>query len=51
MKYKNEVMKKILSVLALAVLAFVLFYLNLPVINYGFTGFVIYEIIKVTTFV
>ncbi|WP_188048824.1 hypothetical protein [Flavobacterium sp. GP15] len=32
-------MKKILSVLALAVVAFILFYINLPVINYGFTGF------------
>ena len=32
-------MKKILSLLALAVLGFVLFYINLPVINYGFTGF------------
>lgn len=32
-------MKKILSLLSLAVLAFVLFYINLPVINYGFTGF------------
>lgn len=32
-------MKKILSLLFLAVLAFVLFYINLPVINYGFTGF------------
>ena len=32
-------MKKILSLLAFAVLAFVLFYINLPVLNYGFTGF------------
>ena len=32
-------MKKILSILALIVLGFVLFYINLPVINYGFTGF------------
>ena len=32
-------MKKILSILALVVLGFVLFYINLPVINYGFTGF------------
>ena len=39
MKYKKKVMKKILSVLALAVVAFILFYINLPVINYGFTGF------------
>ena len=39
MKYKKNVMKKILSLLALAVLGFVLFYINLPVINYGFTGF------------
>ena len=39
MRHKNKVMKKILSLLSLAVLAFVLFYINLPVINYGFTGF------------
>ncbi|MBP4140703.1 hypothetical protein J3S90_02690 [Flavobacterium sp. P4023] len=32
-------MKKILSVIALAIVAFILFYINLPVINYGFTGF------------
>ena len=32
-------MKKVLSILVLAVLAFILFYINLPVINYGFTGF------------
>ena len=39
MRHKKKVMKKILSLLSLAVLAFVLFYINLPVINYGFTGF------------
>lgn len=39
MRHKKKVMKKILSLLSLAVLVFVLFYINLPVINYGFTGF------------
>jgi hypothetical protein len=34
-------MKKIFSIVFLLLLGFLLFYINLPVINYGFTGFAI----------
>lgn len=40
-------MKKIFSIVFLLLLGFLLFYINLPVINYGFTGFTIIVLLLV----
>ncbi|MFV8344786.1 hypothetical protein [Flavobacterium sp. ZB4P13] len=40
-------MKKIFSIVFLFLLGFLLFYINLPVINYGFTGFTIIVLLLV----